>query len=171
MSQPMPVEQSLRFQFDVSQGDFLASVGLDKAEAIMQELGQPIDAPLEHIFTPGLYTRKITMPKGALITSRIHKTRHPFVVMSGDVSVYIAGFGTERIRGPYQGITQPGTRRLLYCHEETVWITFHPNPDDEDLDQIEKRIIEDHFNPFLGVHHSEIAHHRNHTQNYVLHHD
>lgn len=153
------------------QGDF--RVNLDAMEAMMHagEIGEPIDCPLEHIFTPGLYTRKILMPAGSLITSRVHKTRHPFVVLSGDVTVKIEGGGEQRIRGPYFGITEPGTRRALYCHEDTVWITFHSNPEEEDLEQIEKRIIEDHHNPIIGANHSEIAHHRQHSQHVLLYND
>ena len=46
-------------------------------------------------------------------------------------------------------ITEPGTRRVLYIWEDTIWATVHSNPDDENLEQIEDRIIEKHINPLL----------------------
>ena len=35
-------------------------------------------APLKHTFLDGSYMRQITMPKGMLLTSKIHKIRHPY---------------------------------------------------------------------------------------------
>jgi hypothetical protein len=107
-----------------------------------------IDLPLVHRFTTGMYIRQIFMPAGALCTSKIHKVQHPFVVLTGKVSVYSPDGGVEHIAAPYIGITEPGTRRALYIHEDTVWVTFHPNPEDEtDLEVVERRLIAPHTLP------------------------
>lgn len=94
-------------------------------EAAMLAQGDPIDLPLEHVFTPGLYARTIRMPKGALVTSKIHKTEHPFVITQGKVVVWTEDEGAKLITAPYQGVTKPGTRRVLYVVEDTVWTTYH----------------------------------------------
>ena len=105
-----------------------------------------VDLPLVHRWTPGLYIRQIFMPAGTLLTSKIHKTEHPYVVTKGRVSVYIPGVGVQELAAGHFGITKPGTRRVLYIHEDTTWITFHPNVDDEeDLAVIEQRLIEPHL--------------------------
>lgn len=101
-----------------------------------------VELPVTHRFTPGLYVREIFMPAGTLLTSRIHKTEHPYVITKGVVSVLIPGTGVETLSAGHVGITLPGTRRLLYIHEDTTWLTFHPNPENEDLEAIEARIIE-----------------------------
>jgi len=110
-----------------------------------------VELPLVHRFTPGLYAREIFMPAGTLVTSKIHKTEHPYVVTKGRVSVYIPGVGIQHISAPHVGITKPGTRRLLYIHEDCTWITFHPlvegESDESDLDKIEARIIETRLLP------------------------
>lgn len=107
---------------------------------------QAVDLPLVHRWTPGLYIRQIFMPAGTLLTSKIHKTEHPYVVTKGRVSVYIPGVGVQELAAGHFGITKPGTRRVLYIHEDTTWITFHPNADDEeDLAVIEGRLIEPHL--------------------------
>ena len=80
--------------------------------------------PLKHTFTPGLYTRQITMPKGAIVVSRIHLHEHPFIISKGKVLVY-DGRSTTLYEAPYQGVTKPGTKRLLFIFEDTVWTTFH----------------------------------------------
>lgn len=122
---------------------------IDQLEGKMQGLPES-KCVLTHIFSPRLYTRKIYMPKGSLITSKIHKTEHPFVVLEGVVSVFTETDGEVLIAAPYMGITKPGTRRVLYCHEDTVWATFHVlDFEGETLDQIEARIIEPHVNAYL----------------------
>lgn len=103
-------------------------------------------APLRHIFLPGLYLREITMPKGLLLTSKIHRTKHPYFVMKGECSVLL-GNKVQRIKAPYQGVTMPGTKRLLYIHEETVWTTIHAT-DKTNRKEIEEDIIAKDFNEF-----------------------
>lgn len=108
-----------------------------------------VDLPVVHRFTPGLYTREIFMPAGTLLTSRIHKTEHPYVITKGRVSVYIPGEGVQHLEAGHVGITRPGTRRVLYIHEDCTWLTFHPlvpgeddGSEEERLAAIEARIID-----------------------------
>lgn len=92
---------------------------------------------LNHIFTPGLYVREIFMPKGMLLTSRIHLTEHPFVISCGVASIWDDEKGWVTMSAPHTGITKPGTRRILYIHEDTIFSTFHLNPENEtDPDRI-----------------------------------
>lgn len=101
-----------------------------------------------HIFTPGLYTREIFIPAGTLLTSKIHATQHPFVISKGDVSVWTEATGTVRLKAPHTGITVPGTRRVIFTHEDTIWTTFHVG-EEKTVDEFEARIIRNHKNPFL----------------------
>lgn len=94
---------------------------------------------LKHTFVDGAYVREIFMPKGALLTSKIHKITHPYFIMKGDVSV-LTEEGVIRLRAPYSGITKAGTKRVLYIHEDTTWITVHVTKH-KDLKKIEKQII------------------------------
>ena len=98
--------------------------------------------------TPGLYSRELMMPAGMLCTSRIHKTCHQFVVSEGAITVYnTVGDTQDLFKAGHHGITYPGTRRVLYAHEDTRWVTFHPTdritPDFFNLDNAEKQIIFD----------------------------
>ena len=115
----------------------------DLERAILTQPQDIIDMPLLHHFADGVYIRQIFNPAGTLITTKIHKTNHAFAVMTGRVSVYIPGEGVQHIQAPYMGITKAGTRRVIYVHEDTIWVTFHANPDDgQDIQAIEDRIIE-----------------------------
>jgi hypothetical protein len=123
---------------------------IDELESAMVENFPLVECPLIHRFTEGLYTREIFMPKGSLVTSKIHKTQHQFCVLKGAVSVWIDEGVEQYIEAPYVGITEPGTRRVLYVWEDCIWITSHPNPNNENVEEIEERIIENHDNPLLS---------------------
>lgn len=118
---------------------------MDTLERQMLAVGAPVELPVIHRFTPGLYAREIFMPAGTLLTSRIHNTEHPYVVISGVAKVYIPGVGVQRLEAGHVGITKPGTRRLLLIEEDCRWITFHPlvegESGEEHLEAIEARII------------------------------
>ena len=103
----------------------------------------PDKTSVQHHFTEGLYTRQIFMPAGQLIVSKIHNTQHPFVVSKGAATVWTVGREDyQLIEAPYMGITEPGTRRILFIHQDMIWTTFHPDPDNcRDVEQIEERII------------------------------
>lgn len=106
--------------------------------------------PLRHEFPPGMYVRQIQMPKGAVITTRIHRTEHPFVISSGRCLVLVEGTRWEEFKAPYLGRTLPGTRRLLFIVEDAIWTTFHLNPDElRDLEEIELMLTVDYENPLL----------------------
>lgn len=124
---------------------------IDGLEAVLLENFEPIDAPLNHTFLPGMYVREIVMEAGSKVTSRIHKITHPYVILSGSANIWVDGVGWKLIKAPFFGITPAGTRRILKILERMHFITFHSNPDDtQDLDIIEERVIEKHVNPLLG---------------------
>jgi hypothetical protein len=95
--------------------------------------------PLKHSFVDGAYVREIFLPKGMLFVTKIHKKTHPYFIMKGDVSV-LTEEGVKRIKGPLQGITKAGTKRVIYTHEDTTWITVHVT-NETDLAKIEDEVI------------------------------
>jgi hypothetical protein len=123
---------------------------IDELEAVMVDNFPIMDCPVTHRFTDKLYVREIFMPAGMLITSKIHKTQHQYFVLKGKCIVWIDGI-EHLIEAPYIGITEPGTRRVLYIIEDCVWATTHVNEDNETVEQIEERIIEKHDNPCLSL--------------------
>jgi fido (protein-threonine AMPylation protein) len=54
--------------------------------------------------------------------------------------------GEVRIVAPYSGITPAGTKRVLYIHEDTTWITIHLNlTNTKNLEELEEDIIAKSF--------------------------
>lgn len=120
---------------------------VDLIEKAIAHTLQIIELPLKHVFTKengkNLYGRIIIMPKGVVLTSRIHKHQHQFVISKGKISVYDETTGQKRIlAAPFHGVTEPGTRRALHALEETVWHTFHIT-DSEDPDEIVEEVSQD----------------------------
>lgn len=117
---------------------------LDNLEKAMREY-PVLECPLQHVFTPGLYTRIIMMPADTLVASKIHKTEHPFFILKGMAWVKVNEGDWKKIEAPYAGITLPGTRRVLYIEEECIWATSHVlAKEGETVEEIEERIIEEH---------------------------
>jgi len=124
-------------------------IQIDAIEAKLFSLPQR-ELAVKHKFTPGLYCREIFMPAGTLLTSKIHRTEHPFVIAKGRVSVWTERDGVIELSSPHNGTTYPNTRRILYIHEDCVWITYHPTTKTT-VEEVEAEIIEPHVNAHTGL--------------------
>ena len=103
--------------------------------------------PLVHTFGDGLYVREIQVPKDSLVVTKIHKLAHPYFVLKGEISV-LTEKGEQRVSAPYYGITPAGTKRICYCHTDTVWVTVHATHE-TDLEKIENDIIAKDYDDIL----------------------
>ena len=92
--------------------------------------------PLKHSFADGCYIREIFNPKGELLVTKIHKVSHPFFLMKGDMTILMED-GIKRIKAPHYGITPAGTKRIIYCHEDCIFVTVHATKL-TDIDKIEE---------------------------------
>lgn len=130
---------------EVAKADYLAAAF--EVEAALLERGALAGrdteqvCPVKHSFGEGCYVREWNCPARVVTVSKVHKIAHPFFVLKGKVSV-LTDEGVEVITAPHYGITPPGTKRILYTHEETTWVTVHVT-EQTDLDAIEKEIIAD----------------------------
>ena len=119
-------KNKLEFQNKIKQ--FEKAVAKHCIENNNQELNSQITGETEgavsHNFADGQYIRTIVMPKNSLIVSKIHAKNHPFFVMKGELSIY-SNTGVEHIKAPFHSITEAGTKRALFIHEECTFITVH----------------------------------------------
>lgn len=130
-----------------------ANLSIDKTEAEMLENFPAVDPKIRDYFTDGLYAREMTVELGdfeaIFITSEIHNTEHMYMVTKGRLIVLKDDGTPVMITAGFLGVTKPGTRRVALVIEDTVWTTFHPNPNNENADQIRERIIVKHDNPLI----------------------
>jgi hypothetical protein len=122
---------------------------MDELEKKMAESDELLVFPLTHRFTDGLYSREVSLGAGCLVTSKTHKVQHQFFLLKGSVLVWNNEGDAQYIQAPFVGITEVGTRRVVYAIEDSVWITCHPNPDNEVLDVLESRVFEEYNNNLL----------------------
>ncbi len=108
------------------------------AEAYMRELPQ-LELITEHFFSPGIYTRILHIPKGCVLTGKIHKEPILNIMIKGEISVLLDG-EVKRIKAPYICVSPAGSKKIGYAHEDTIWIGCH-GTDDFDIVKIEKRFV------------------------------
>ena len=93
-------------------------------EKLNNQITGQTEGAVTHNFADGQYIRQIVMPKDLVVSTKIHTKNHPFFIMKGEASIY-SDNGVERIKAPYHGITEAGTKRVLHIHEECTFITVH----------------------------------------------
>ena len=99
--------------------------------------------PIEETWAGGCYIRKIINPANELLVTKIHKKRHPFFLMRGEMSI-LTDEGIKRIKAPHYGITEVGTKRIIYTHEECEFITVHAT-DKLTSEEVEEDVIAKDF--------------------------
>ena len=115
-------------------------------DAMRKEPNQLTIEPV-HYFAEGLYAREITIPKGCVLTGKIHLFEHLNIISKGDISV-LTESGVKRIKAPATIISKPGIKRVGWAHEETVWTTIHAYKDERDADAVERLLVVDTFEEF-----------------------
>lgn len=116
-------------------------------EAELQQCPQ-VDCPVVNHFAPGIYAREMTIPAGVVLTGAVHKTEHLNIVSKGRISVSTDD-GMKEVSAPYTFVSKPGTKRVGFAHEETVWTTIHAT-DETDLDKLVVELTESTNQELLG---------------------
>lgn len=106
--------------------------------------------PLKHHFADNIYMREMLIPKGTIIIGKIHKYSHPSFLLKGKISVFTESGGIEHLEAPIAMISPPGTKRVGFAHEDTIWITVHVT-DKLNLDEIEEEVIAKSYEDFLKM--------------------
>ncbi len=112
--------------------------------------GDNKEMPLKHSFAPGMYVREIFIPKGSMLTGKIHRHAHPNFLMKGEVIVVTEFGGREHLKAPASIISEVGTKRAIYALEDVIWVTVHLNPTNTfDLKEIEEYVIAPSYQDLL----------------------
>lgn len=118
-----------------------------KLETCMKQMPEhQIEIAPKHYFAEGLYAREVLIPKGCVATGKIHLFEHINIVSKGDVSV-MTDDGIKRIQAPATIISRPGTKRVAWAHEDTVWTTIHATAE-TDAEKIEAALVVESYEEF-----------------------
>ncbi len=126
---------------------------IDVVRDVQQQItdnAELIDVPVEHHFAPGVYMRQMNAKAGTLVVSKMHRTEHMNILLTGSLTVATEN-GIELLTAPLVIKSMPGTKRIGYFHEDSSWITVHPTRT-TDLDLIEQQVIvpDDEIDQFLA---------------------
>jgi len=118
---------------------------LDLEKTIIDRELEQVEPPIEHIFAPGLYIRKMVMPAGCLVIGKRHRHVTCNMLSAGEMSIMTSDQSSgEQVTAPYFFNTDPNVKKMLYSHTECIFLNIHPNPTNEtNVDQLEKEFIID----------------------------
>lgn len=94
----------------------------------------------EHLFSDGMYCRKIFIGPGCLVVGKTHKKDHFFMCILGEVRIGTTR-GIETMRAGDVLESKAGTKRVVFSKNGCILVTMH-RTDKKDLDEIEKEFIE-----------------------------
>jgi len=96
---------------------------------------------LAHVdyFSDGVYARELFIPRGTVLTGKIHKKVNLNVMISGELLVSTEA-GLQRVRAPFVVVSPAGTKRVAYAVEDTRWLTIH-GTHETDVAAIERQFI------------------------------
>lgn len=142
--------QLVRKKRDFRDGIMRFHDSLENSEISMTQEELHEQNQVTHLFADGCYIRKIVNPAGLLLVTKIHKKTHPFFLLSGRMSIFTEE-GVVHLEGPHHGITEAGTKRVIYTHSECTFVTVHVT-DKTDLAEIEEEVIAEDFNdPAIAI--------------------
>jgi len=123
------------------QGRIPTREDIERLEAQMRMMAQLPIEPVHH-FADGLYAREITIPAGTILTGKVHSTEHLNIVSKGRIAVWTED-GMKIVAAPCMLVSRPGTKRVGFALEDTVWTTIHANPQNlTDLAALELALID-----------------------------
>lgn len=111
---------------------------------------EQIDPPLEHHFAKGLYGRRIFVPAGTTVVTKVHMTQHITIALKGTCILVDELGGHRKIEAPGMWVTEAGTQRAIHCIDDTEWVTVHATDIQDDVPEVEAEIFSDTYEEYLG---------------------
>lgn len=116
---------------------------IELEQALLEAHSIQMQLDTTHSWIDGVYAREIFIPKGTLLTGRIHK--HACIsIMSKGEKTTITEDGAIRLKAPFATVSKPGIKRVGFAHEDTIWTTIHAT-DERDLKKLENDLFCDSY--------------------------
>ncbi len=97
--------------------------------------------PLKHSFADQVYIRQMDMKKGTVVIGAIHKHLHVWFLLTGKLTVATKN-GVEDFISPCYVVSQPGSQRVIYADEDSIFVNVHKNPNNTtNIEKLEKEIV------------------------------
>ena len=97
--------------------------------------------PLKHTFADGVYIRQMDMQVGSVVIGAIHNHLHAWFLLTGSLAV-VTEDTTEEFISPCYVLATPGSKRVIYALEDSIFVNVHKNPDNiKDIKKLEDEIV------------------------------
>lgn len=109
-------------------------------QELMLQMPQAPGMDTTHHFAGGMYCRKIAIPRGTIIVSKVHKTEHFFIGCAGELQV--AGQGEPFAVRPGDIVPSPvGTKRVVFALTDVVVLCVHKTDKMEADESLEEELM------------------------------
>ena len=97
--------------------------------------------PLKHTFADGIYIRQMDMKADSMVIGAIHNHLHVWFLLTGHLAV-VTEDSIEEFIAPCYVLAEPGSKRVIYAIEESIFVNVHKNPDNiKDIKKLEQEIV------------------------------
>jgi hypothetical protein len=97
--------------------------------------------PLKHSFADQVYIRQMDMSKDTMVIGAIHKDLHVWFLLTGNLTIATKN-GVEDYIAPCYVVAEPGTQRVIYANEDSIFVNIHKNPSNtKNIDELEKELV------------------------------
>lgn len=97
--------------------------------------------PLKHTFADGVYIRQMDMQADSMVVGAIHNHLHVWFLLTGHLMV-ITEDTTEEFIAPCYVLATPGSKRVIYAMEDSIFVNAHKNPNNiKDIKKLEDEIV------------------------------
>jgi len=97
--------------------------------------------PLKHTFADGVYIRQMDMQADSMVVGAIHNHLHVWFLLTGHLMV-ITEDTTEEFIAPCYVLATPGSKRVIYAMEDSIFVNIHKNPYNiKDIKKLEDDLV------------------------------
>ena len=105
-----------------------------------------VESPAQHYHLEGVYCRALFIPKGCLLTGKIHNHESIGILAQGTLCI-TNGETSVVVTAPYITVDKPGIKRLGYAETDCTFITVH-RTDLDSVEAIEEALVSDTFEEY-----------------------
>lgn len=117
-------------------------------ECVKRGLMNAFEAPVEHYLADGLYGRRVYgIPPRTTIVTKVHLSQHITIALKGTCTVFGQDGQKKIVKAGEVFVTEPGTQRAIYCHDDVEWLTVHAC-EQKEIKKIEHQLFCDNLTEY-----------------------
>jgi quercetin dioxygenase-like cupin family protein len=106
-----------------------------------KSIAESPEIPIKNSFADQIYVRQMTMKAGHVVVGAIHNHQHVWFLLTGHVSINNNGEVIDYV-APCYTVSEPGSKRVIYAHEDSIFVNIHKNPlNVKDIKKLEEEIV------------------------------